>query len=335
MDITVVIPAYNAGRTLGRALNSIESQTCLPQAVIVVDDGSTDDTVAVVARHSIHQRVPTRVISRRNAGVSAARNVGIREAGTSHIALLDADDAFHPEHLALKHEAYRACPNAVVYWSGIERVFDNDSAACRAEATSLPDFNAISMQHTAAHLSGPHHLIGPSVFDDLIQGNFICLAVFPRNVQGRIPLFNEQIRFSEDRLFYLELLGQGPGVFTHQNTLYIHRDGLNTSVTTDRSQSRVHNQQKLASMALARSLTSISQHRHRRERLERCIHQALDEQIYHASYAGLGHTWRAIRQAFVHRSFQALSRPVFIFKNLVRATLYSLRMRTVKPAGRS
>jgi glycosyltransferase involved in cell wall biosynthesis len=335
MEITVVIPAYNAGHTLGRALSSIASQTQLPQAVIVVDDGSTDDTVAVVARHGIHQRVPTRVISRRNAGVSAARNVGIREASTSHIALLDADDAFHPDHLALKHEAHRACPQAVVYWSGIERVFDNDSLACQVEAASLPDFNALSMKHTSAHLVGPHHLVGPTVFDDLIQGNFICLAVFQRRVQGQLQLFNEQIRFSEDRLFYLELLGLGPGVFTNQPTLYIHRDGLNTSVTTDRRKSLAHNQQKLASMACARSIPSISQHRHRRERLEHCIHQALDEQIYYASFAGMGDTLRAIQQAYGQRSFKCLSRPLFLARNLVRATLHSLPPRSVKPAGRS
>lgn len=93
--VSVVIPAYNAEETLAKTLESVLQQTVPAGEIIVVDDGSRDATCTVVEQFG--ERV--RLIRQENAGPSAARNHGIREARYGWIALLDADDTWFPEKL--------------------------------------------------------------------------------------------------------------------------------------------------------------------------------------------------------------------------------------------
>lgn len=96
MNISVVIPTHNRARTLLRALDSVLAQSYPADEIIVVDDGSTDDTGDLVARHF----PGVRYLHQRNRGVSAARNLGIRAARGNWLALLDSDDAWLPTKLA-------------------------------------------------------------------------------------------------------------------------------------------------------------------------------------------------------------------------------------------
>ncbi|MBN2511882.1 MAG: glycosyltransferase [Sedimentisphaerales bacterium] len=93
--ITVVIPAFNAAEHIERAIHSVLAQTYPANEVIVVNDGSTDDTLEIVRRFG--GRV--RLIEQANAGVSAARNAGIHAASGEWIAFLDADDEWLPNYL--------------------------------------------------------------------------------------------------------------------------------------------------------------------------------------------------------------------------------------------
>lgn len=96
--VSVVIPAYNAERFLARTLASALQQTCQAIEVIVVDDGSKDETRRIaeaIARTDFR----VRVISVENGGVASARNIGIQEARAEFIAFLDSDDLWHPSKL--------------------------------------------------------------------------------------------------------------------------------------------------------------------------------------------------------------------------------------------
>jgi glycosyltransferase involved in cell wall biosynthesis len=103
--VSVVIPAHNYAHYLPVALRSVLGQTWKELEVVVVDDGSGDDTRAVVAQFT-DPRV--RYIWQANAGLSAARNTGIREARNSFLAFLDADDAWQPEFLSVVMEKLAA-----------------------------------------------------------------------------------------------------------------------------------------------------------------------------------------------------------------------------------
>jgi glycosyltransferase involved in cell wall biosynthesis len=101
MQISVIIPTHNRASTLARALDSVLAQTLQPREIIVVDDGSEDDTATLLAR----DYPACRHLHQPNQGVSSARNLGIAHVKGDWIALLDSDDAWLPEKLALQAKA--------------------------------------------------------------------------------------------------------------------------------------------------------------------------------------------------------------------------------------
>jgi glycosyltransferase involved in cell wall biosynthesis len=95
LSISVVIPAYNAAKFIVRAIDSVLAQSRRPDEVIVVDDGSTDETADKIKKFGSQ----IRYIYQENAGAGVARNTGIEAAGGEWIAFLDADDEWLPERL--------------------------------------------------------------------------------------------------------------------------------------------------------------------------------------------------------------------------------------------
>lgn len=102
--VSVVVPSYNAGRSLDETLRSVRSQTHLSLEIIVVDDGSTDDTATVAQRHA-DADPRLRVIRQANAGVAAARNTGWRAATADIVALIDSDDLWAPDKIEKQLQA--------------------------------------------------------------------------------------------------------------------------------------------------------------------------------------------------------------------------------------
>jgi glycosyltransferase involved in cell wall biosynthesis len=97
-SVSVIIPTYNRARSISRAIDSVLAQTLQNIELIVLDDGSEDDTAEVLARYG--DRIC--LIRQENRGVSAARNKGIRAARGDWIAFLDSDDEWHPTKLSLQ-----------------------------------------------------------------------------------------------------------------------------------------------------------------------------------------------------------------------------------------
>jgi glycosyltransferase involved in cell wall biosynthesis len=96
MKISVVIPTFNRGHIVARAIKSVLQQTFKPLEIIVVDDGSTDNTTEVLKSYD----AKIKIIHQKNRGVSAARNAGITMASAEWIALLDSDDEWLPDKLS-------------------------------------------------------------------------------------------------------------------------------------------------------------------------------------------------------------------------------------------
>jgi glycosyltransferase involved in cell wall biosynthesis len=106
MLISVIIPSHNRASTLPRALDSVLAQSKAAHEIIVVDDGSQDETSSLLTRHY----PDCRYLYQPNRGVSSARNLGIAQARGEWIALLDSDDAWLPDKLALQAEALEQHP---------------------------------------------------------------------------------------------------------------------------------------------------------------------------------------------------------------------------------
>lgn len=112
--ISVIIPAYNAERTILETIASVQKQTFADFEIIVIDDGSTDRTVAIL-NNIDDDRV--KIFSYDNSGVAVARNRGISHATGEYIAFLDADDLWTPDKLELQLTALKQHPEAGVAYS--------------------------------------------------------------------------------------------------------------------------------------------------------------------------------------------------------------------------
>src|SRR5687768_199170 len=95
MRVSVIIPTYNSGSLVVQAVEGVLAQTRQAEEVIVVDDGSTDDTAERLQQFG--ERI--RVVRQANGGVATARNAGLRASSGDLVAFLDADDAWHPQKL--------------------------------------------------------------------------------------------------------------------------------------------------------------------------------------------------------------------------------------------
>ncbi|MCB9159892.1 MAG: glycosyltransferase [Caldilineaceae bacterium] len=112
-EVSVIIPNYNQSRFVTAAIDSVLQQSFRDVEIIVVDDGSTDDSAAVIARYG--DRV--RYIYQQNQGLGAARNTGIKAATGRFVGLLDADDAWLPTYLAHMMTLATRHPDAAVYYA--------------------------------------------------------------------------------------------------------------------------------------------------------------------------------------------------------------------------
>lgn len=99
-NVSIIIPCFNAEKTIIRTLKSIESQSMGNYQVVMIDDGSTDNTEKIIKKY-IKDKNDYLYIKQKNSGVSAARNRGLEKAKGKYISFLDADDVYHPKFLEI------------------------------------------------------------------------------------------------------------------------------------------------------------------------------------------------------------------------------------------
>jgi glycosyltransferase involved in cell wall biosynthesis len=179
--ICVVIPLYNKAAYVGRALDSVLAQSRPPDDVVVVDDGSTDAGPDVVRRYA---RRGVRCLRQRNAGPSAARNLGLAESDRPRVAFLDADDEWRPDFLARLGRFLDEHPQAAMV-----------GAACLDGATQRP-----LVSRKAALPDGAVQGIVPAYFRTMQRGFFInaSSALLRRSACDAVGGFDESVRHGED-----------------------------------------------------------------------------------------------------------------------------------------
>lgn len=183
--ISAVVPAYEAADHLPAALESVHAQTTGVAEIVVVDDGSGDDTAAVARDHG------ARVVRHdTNRGVSAARNTGIRAARNDWIALLDADDAWKPRKTERQHGLLRRHRDLEVVFSDREHVRDGEVVLPRFLPTHEP-YTRVEKEPLG---DGAYRLDGASVGRALFPGNFLkpSTLLFHRELFEKVGGFDER-----------------------------------------------------------------------------------------------------------------------------------------------
>jgi glycosyltransferase involved in cell wall biosynthesis len=157
--VSCIVPVFNGGAHVAGALNSILTQSHAPLEVIVVDDGSTDETSAVLASYG--ERIE--VVRQSNAGPAAARNHGIRTARGALIAFLDQDDLWHREKLARQVAHLDACRHVDVSVASVESFWSEGDGREAARERDQPRSGAVPGYVTTAMLArrGVFDRVGP------------------------------------------------------------------------------------------------------------------------------------------------------------------------------
>jgi glycosyltransferase involved in cell wall biosynthesis len=268
--VSVVIPTFNRATFLPLAIDSAINQSHQPIEVIVVDDGSTDNTAEVMARrYGADRRI--RYLQQPNAGVAAARNHGIRAARGEYVALLDSDDAWYPWKLELQVACLRAVPEAGMIWTELEAVspagdiLHRRYLAVRYSAYRALEGRAIferslplaSVAPRLKDVVGDGRLFFGDIFSEMIMGSLVhtSTVLLRRERLVRVGGFDESlIGAGEDYDFHLRTCREGVVAFADVVSIrYVM--GLPDQLTANRLAMAVNSLQTLS--------TAIRDHRER------------------------------------------------------------------------
>jgi len=181
VKVSVIVPTYNRAHTLARALDSVLAQTLSVREIIVVDDGSTDDTELLIRRDYPRARY----LSQPNGGVSRARNLGIAAARGDWIGLLDSDDAWLPKKLEAQCAELRRHP---------------ERRLCHTEEIWIRNGHRVNQMNKHAKSGGhifraclPRCVISPSS------------AILHRSLIDEVGTFDEELPACEDYDLWLRV----------------------------------------------------------------------------------------------------------------------------------
>ena len=191
MYFTVVIPLYNKERHIGRAIQSVISQTYQNFEIIVVDDGSIDNSVKEVIKIK-EKDSRIRLIKQKNSGVSSARNKGIEEAKFDYIGFLDADDMWMPNFLESIKKLIEEYPDAGAYATSYQIKKENGKLE--------PFINYYSFKEK-------WHGIVEDYFKYSIKTSLISASsvVIPKSIFNKVGKFHLGLKMGEDRDMWLRI----------------------------------------------------------------------------------------------------------------------------------
>jgi glycosyltransferase involved in cell wall biosynthesis len=216
MKVSVIIPLYNKEPYIGRTLDSVLAQTFTDYEIVVIDDGSTDGSAAVVRGYT-DPRI--RLIAQPNAGQGAARDRGMREAQGEHFVFLDADDEWHPACLARLIALITDFPQAGAV--GVKyAMIDEDGSVTPAQLSALPaDFTRGLLPDYYAN----------AMLDTPLWSSS---TLIPRRVIDEVrPKYSTSV-FGEDLYLWCQIANRYPIGYDSAVSAYYHRDAGGRVSTT-------------------------------------------------------------------------------------------------------
>lgn len=221
IHISIVIPLYNKQNSIAATLQSVFAQTYTNYEVIVVDDGSTDNSFAV-AKQVIGERLEVRgkVIQKANGGVCSARNLGIQEAKYDYIALLDGDDQWDEHYLEEQVKLIQDFPEAKLW--GINFAELSKGELIRKLPTGFPDGYRGYVEN---------YFQMPGRISDLYCSSSVVIS---KEVFERVGYFDERIKYSEDIDMWYRIIANYPVAFYDQYMAWYLYDAENRAMNRTR-----------------------------------------------------------------------------------------------------
>lgn len=210
--ISVVIPLYNKECAITSTLQSVINQTYIDWELIVVDDGSTDNSLEVV-RSFVRSLIPSfkiRVIHKENGGVCSARNCGIREAKGEYVALLDGDDLWKPTFLEEQIKLIQDFPESAMW--GVNTAFIKNGKTYKWEQGMGDGYRGY-----VDNYFGTKH-------NDLFCSSSVVIR---KDVFEHVGCFDERISASEDLDMWYRIILKYPVVFYDKVLVYYNQDAEN------------------------------------------------------------------------------------------------------------
>lgn len=209
--ISVIIPIYNSEKYLKRCLDSVINQTYKNLEIICVNDGSKDNSLQILQEYAQKDNRII-IIDKENAGVSAARNDGIRKATGEYIGFVDSDDWIE---LDMYEKMYKALKK---YNTDIVRIsyYKNDTFENTVPIYNLPEY--VNKKLSRGNYDYDNELVSSIVKENI--PSFLCLLLVKRNVVKKTNLLDESIVFGEDIIFFLELLDNSNSIYFLDSCLY-------------------------------------------------------------------------------------------------------------------
>jgi glycosyltransferase involved in cell wall biosynthesis len=243
--VSVVIPTYNRAHWLRYAICSALQQSHRPLEILVVDDGSTDDTGELCAGFG----PSVRYIPQENGGCAVARNRGLREARGEYVAFLDSDDVWEPNKLEIHLAVHNALPE--VGWSTSDcQVVDVEGRPLpppQGFARAFPVFRAVgltperffarTMTHTTIVAAGGNRSVyAGDAFELLFEGNFATpqCTMLERRLCERVGGFDAAMRVASDTEYFHRVAALSPLAVIHE-PLVRWRAGLEDHLVSPRN----------------------------------------------------------------------------------------------------
>jgi glycosyltransferase involved in cell wall biosynthesis len=216
--VSILIPAYNAERWIAETIESAIAQSWERKEIIVVDDGSADDTLAVARRF---EGSGVKVVTQSNSGGNVARNRALREAQGDFIQYLDADDLMLPGKMSSQLARLEREPPSTLASSAWDRFYSDPNEASFPVQTGWTDFDRpldwlILAGHTNAMMA-PH-----------------CWLV-PRDVVEKAGPWNEQLRINQDGEYFARVAMNSTRIAFCPEARALYRSGIPGSVSRRRS----------------------------------------------------------------------------------------------------
>jgi len=244
--VSILIPAYNAAPWLGETLQSVLTQTWLKKEIIIVDDGSTDDTLTIAKRIRSSN---IKVIEQTNRGASAARNIALREAQGDFIQFLDADDLLAPDKIETQMKVFADWGSSAVAAGAWARFCTTTS---EARFIQQPLWNDMSpVEWLVCEMQGGGMMI-PAAW------------IVPRSIAERAGPWNEALTLHDDGEYFARVVLASDGVRFCHGALCFYRSGVRTSLSNSYSNAAIESAYKCRELCVEHLLAREDSPRTRR-----------------------------------------------------------------------